>query len=398
MNLLKKYSINIYELNVILIMIGFQLFSFILTGHSGSIIYRAGALALAILCIVCSKSKVPRIKDLKYYLVFLGIFIVRTLYDLYLGEWSDTIFTGPRTQCALYAVGIVFIPVYAFCKTYDRIRWDRCIVALFILTILMLMYSLRSLDDSAVTNDGRYNVGKIVSIVFGDLGGYLLIMTCSLWSFYKKRLFIPIYLLGIIISVLVIAKAGSRGPLVSTIFALSFFYVRLPKRSKFITLVAIIIAVSLAGAALYSYFYELAPVLFERMTDTVVAGDTGNRDLLFEEALTKFLSSPILGDCWVTLEPLEFSSYHNVYVDTFVGLGIFGGLYLVILMLNKVYGIWKLRQTPLPIECLFMFSLLLYNCMRGITGIMLVQNSIFSFALLGVIIVMHNKSWQYTNV
>lgn len=387
MKLIKNFSINIYELNVILIMIGFQFFSFILTDSFGSIIYRGLALGIACLCLLKTKSSYKKYDGIKPYFLFLLIFILRTCFDLYLGEWSDTQYPAVRTQCLLYCWGIVFIPVLAFYRSFDKIRWIRCLWVLFFLTLIMLMYSIVGISDAKMTVDGRYNMNdKISTITFGDLGGYFLILTCSLWSFDKRKILIPFYAIGVAVAITAIAKAGSRGPLVSSVFALLFYWLRSSSKTKILSIIAALGVVIFAGVAFVNLLEDFAPSLYIRMMNTIVEGDTGNRDILMDIAINKFINSPILGDCWVKLEPREFSSCHNVYMDTFVCLGFFGGLFMVCYMLQLLIKVWKLRKEKLPIEALFIFGLFLFNCMRGLTGIMLVQNTIFSFSIIGVAI------------
>ena len=114
------------------------------------------------------------------------------------------------------------------------------------------------------------------------------------------------------------------------------------------------------------------------------------RENLFEEAIARFEDNPILGTNPISLSSTQFSTCHNVYLETLQGGGIIVFLFFVYALLSVIFGSVKIRNILLQhTGFLFLFSLFFCNIGRGLSGIMLTSNTIYAFAFTGCGIILY---------
>lgn len=114
----------------------------------------------------------------------------------------------------------------------------------------------------------------------------------------------------------------------------------------FLFLPAVLLAVAVA--------FTSATVLRQRITATVVEGETGLRAELALSATQMFKESPLLGRGAAYVFELpsrvgigkEKISAHSAYLEVLVASGIIGGLPWIIGVLLTLHGAWRFRATP----------------------------------------------------
>lgn len=378
---LRQLNINIWDLNLVLTIVGFPVFTMLVTTSWSSIAFRGIAVLVALMSLVKTKIHFDIETLSKFFLFILLYESIQMWADFYLGEYANTPFEYSRMQAMLYNLGVVWLPTLAICSSIKYINWN----AVLWMCFLFLGFSVIKGDLTSVgaelTADGRINMSDRISpISYGDYSAFMVLLSTSLLLKYKDSLSsifnlkTIILIIGIFAGIYGVAKAGSRGPLVGMTFGFAFLFLAFPGKWKS-TIILILLISILTGALSMNVIEEFAPALVSRFTLTFKEGDTGNRDILFNMAMQKWEGHHLFGTNCVYLEFKEFNSYHNVYLDAFVATGIIGGLIFsvsMMLLTAKSY-FYKLKKTLTPPE-FFFISLFLFHVGRGFSGIILVAN------------------------
>lgn len=377
----RQLNINIWDLNLVLTIVGFPVFTMLVTTSWSSIAFRGIAVLVALMSLVKTKIHFDIETLSKFFLFILLYESIQMWADFYVGEYANTPFEYSRMQAMLYNLGVVWLPTLAICSSIKYINWN----AVLWMCFLFLGFSVIKGDLTSVgaelTADGRINMSDRISpISYGDYSAFMVLLSTSLLLKYKDSLSsifnlkTIILIIGIFAGIYGVAKAGSRGPLVGMTFGFAFLFLAFPGKWKSTTILILLISL-VTGALSMKVIEEFAPALVSRFTLTFEEGDTGNRDILFDMAMQRWEGHHLFGTNCVYLEFKEFNSYHNVYLDAFVATGIIGGLIFSISMMllaAKSY-FYKLKKTLTPPE-FFFISLFLFHVGRGFSGIILVAN------------------------
>lgn len=397
---LKKLEFKIWDLNLVLTIVGFPVFTMLIGTDWSGIAFRGLALFVALLSLLKTGIHLPESKLTKLFLFLLLYESVQMWIDFYFGEYANTPFVYSRMQAMLFNIGVVWMPVLAVCSSLKIMNWRAIMWMAFVLLGFSVLKGDLSSIGAELTVDGRVNMSdKISPISYGDYSAFMVFLSTSLLLKYRNndiKLFSPIPLLliiGIFAGVYGVAKAGSRGPLVGLTFGFLFLFLSFPSKWKNISVLTLIIAI-FTGALSMGLIEEFAPALVARFTQTLEDGDTGNRDVLFDLAMKKWEGHHLLGTNCIYLEYTEFSSYHNMYVDAFLATGIIGGLlycYSIIKLALKAY-FYKYKTFFVP-SGYFFVALFLFHVGRGLSGIMIIANAqiVVSFIIAVYFLSMRKK-------
>ncbi len=400
--MLQYLKINRWDLNFILTMIGFPFFTILISDSVASIGYRAFALLVALTCLFKTGISIPRVTSVRIFLIVLLYVSCQSLYGVFFGEYEHYPYSGVKFMFLLFNVGILWIPLLAFISGFSRIRWSNAILWTFILLFVTVLHADFRTFEIEAAESGRYDMGRLSTLAFGDNGSYLVLLATSILATRKAWLtkFKTITVLTLVIAILAgvfgIMKAGSRGPLVGCLFGLVFLIYSMKgyDRRIFVALVVLLVA---SGAISLTKLENFAPVLFNRFEATIEDGDMSGRDELFAEAIARFEEHPIFGSNPVSLSKTQFSTCHNVYLETLVGGGFFiFSLFAFALLCIAIKSFREKKKLQYNTAYLFLFSLFFCNMGRGFSGIMLTSNSIYAFAVVGCgIALYYNKNGYY---
>lgn len=388
-----KEKLNIFDLNFILTLVGFSLFTTFVDSNIGSIIYRAIALAVSLVCLFRQPLKFNSLPSSgKCYLIIFGLFLLRVTIDSFVNDISST-YIQSRNMALIMGYGVVAFPFMAVASSYKRLHYRQDFIILFVIFCGVLISGLWHVSENTELGRAALN-SRQSTLTFGDNGAYMVILSLAM-LFRLKTLGLKPYwnillIAGIIIGILSIARAASRGPLLGCVAAIIFLILCAPRSLKIIASISFVIFCSMGIIAL-KFLENLSPVLYSRIMSSIEKGDSSGRDILFNEAITKITESPIFGSFPVILErDGNFSSYHNCYLDVMVGLGVIGGgvfilliIYLAIQSIKKRNGINNAFQ-------LFILGMLWFNIFRALSGVMLVANAIFSSVIILSCIILVN--------
>ena len=389
-----KIPFNIYDLNFILTFAGFAIFTSI-SNSIPSILYRALALAVAILCIIISPSSRSKYPIVTQMLLWLMILLdLKTAFHLLFEAQS---FIESRNLAILFIFGVTLIPVYAFLVGFNKIHWKSTLVILEVLLFITIIKgytsSLSETDFMRMALNERQS-----TLAFGDNSCYLFILSICLLkdsvvsgSDMKRWLWRFFLIVAIIISVLGMARAASRGPVVAAVVGL-FFILFSSKLNNQIKFIAIALLIIIYGGVSPQTLEKVAPVLYSRMSNTILEGDSSGRDILFATAVNQIENHPVLGTNPIILGEGGFTSCHNGYLVVGVGLGVLGFVFYVSFVLWLLLTLFRHRYDNFNYAHMFIATMAFVTSTRAMTGFDLMSNPDYSMCILAATILASSYS------
>lgn len=398
------FKLNIYELNFILCIVGFSAYTSFLPESFPSILYRAFALAVSVVCILKNRShlRIPHDNHVRFFILILILLSFRIFYEVIVGDISDLPYASVKTQILLMTFGVSLLPTISVLLTYKKINWFRTFVVILVVLLLMLTKALISINSLYIDEETRFELNSRQStLVFGDNSGRILLLASSILlskNLNEKNKFIKILcIVSIFVGVMGLARAASRGPFVSTLVALLFLITVTSRRIKTLFVSGLILA-SFSIAAILKFMADAAPVLFMRMSYTIEEGDTNGRVELAKRAFDLIVDNPIFGTNFLLVSSEGFNSYHNMYLSTMVGLGVVLGFAFIIFIIQLLYKALRLRNRMYLTQDFFFLSIIFYISVRGITGITLTIDAINNiFILFGALTIRRLSTLQNYN-
>lgn len=378
---------NIYVLNIVYIFCGFAFMTTLYSNPSASIGYRAIGILLAIGCLIKSRFKLSIPNDFRFksYLLILLAYSVMVLYTLLWGEYSEYHGASKNTML-LFLIGVTWIPLLGYIAGINKIDYNNVVVMLFIILLFVIGKGYLGIASQIASTSGRYNLNESQStLTFGDKGMMLSIVSFALLlstPTYLKSIICKIILLGgICLGVMAAMKGGSRGPLLSGVFALLFLSTCAPKNIKRLLMIFFIGLIG-AGAATLRAIQNFAPALYERIMLSLLTGDTSGRDSVFSEAINSW--DFIIGGTPIVLINDGFFGFHNVYITLSMGIGVVPLILFLILVFSLFVSFYKKNKnrTLCGAGAYFAYGLFVFYIFRGITGVNMVSTNEFNLILL----------------
>lgn len=342
MRTLNKYKFNIFivNLNLIIFFVGFPVFTTIFYGGEGpndstssmTMGYRLFTLLLAFLVILLNH-KFPRLNKFGKLFLFLWIaYIIRIIFDLYVRDESFYFSTNQKLLHLNGSLVSSFIPMIATFFSYKKIIWIKVFYSLLFLLTFCTLFGLLNITKDLVRF--RMNVAQnTLAFGFYSAATSLAALTLIRSNIQINNLIKFFLLLIIFIGLLGIGFAGSRGPFFGFVFAVLLTPIlELKPKTIFIILFLFLIFYFFDDLIL-GFLQDNFSVLFSRTTETIMEGDMSEREYIFQDALAQIKSHPILGD-WHLLYVEKNgigNGAHNIFLATFMSLGLFIGSIIVFL-------------------------------------------------------------------
>lgn len=298
--------------------------------------------------------------------IFVWLYFVRLFYDFMIAGVEQEIVTNPFAAVFLY-VNAAIVPFYGF----QFFRWDLINLRKLNTAALLIFLTMGTISMSYILNgkaleyigsDGRFmGNASMDTIGFGHLGTTITLLAISL--FYQKGINILHKLLSlwaIVTGLFISVAAGSRGALVALIICfIAYLYINGHKMKVLIGLpiLAVLLLALLpilndfllntmdnhALERLYNSIYAL-----ENMDNDVTSG----RDILYDKAWHNFINSPLIGSTLF----IEGEYVHNSVLESFMGMGIFGGLLFIIMAIYSLVVAFHMAEQ----EKQYLFCTLLF--------------------------------------
>lgn len=202
------------------------------------------------------------------------------------------------------------------------------------------------------------NAGINVSLLFWGLASLF-----SLWlnaaKHNKKLIF---FIIAFILTMLV---TGKRGPTIFAVCSLiyAYFYSKAGNGAeKSIKFLFIILFVMLAFSIVCTYVPEVANTM-NRISNKSNGDDmTSGRDVIWQQSLALFYSSPIIGTGWDSLKYLININAHNVYLQLLCEVGVFCAIiFYIFFILSFIHvnaAIKRIRSENRNVPSALIFSLI----------------------------------------
>ena len=285
----------------------------------------------------------------QYFILFLIFWFLYTLRIAYTYmATNEIVFFMSNFQFSAFAYGACFLPSIALYSGLQNQEWEAnnifnlTFMVIFIATISSIYLSFKmGLEQSESV--GRMSTSVLNPITLGHTGVSLLLM--SLYHLISKRQVKESnirYILGVLVGILATLSAASKGPMVAFILVLFLYAIFTLKPRKVLTFFYFGVIASLFIWQSLDFLEEKFGLnAFKRFEGLLGAAD-GKKDMSTDsrvhhihDAWDQFLFSPLFGSGIVE----KNSGYypHNVYLESFMSIGLIGGLIFVFLVLSMVY-------------------------------------------------------------
>lgn len=381
---------------LVLIIIGYPLITSILLptvsdvegiSQQVTIPFRAGVLLLMLgLIFVNIKKRIhPFPAPLAILIIYWCLLVIRMIYDVF---FRSDVYLADTTQLWLYVFGICIAALITSLKTYNIIDYNKAFKwtwhGLFVILLFTLFsnQSLMSNESDELRVDGNIALN---TISFGNLGVTAILLTIYM---YKEKSLSKLYkVLGailLIISVFSMLRAGSRGPILNASVVLLFWYFAKRKRIGIglISLLILMFILYFSQDYILSMMGNIAPVIEERIRATLEGRGGNERSVLHDAAFNAFTDGPFIGKQFAIFDGLGGYAYaHNIILDSFMALGILGGL----MMLYILFCAFKSCYINIHTDNQYWLSLIL---LQQISSLM-VSGTFYQDQLLSVLLVLH---------
>jgi hypothetical protein len=364
----RKSKFNIYELNLIVILTGYPIISFLpdflhVESRQISVPFRFLVLLLSICVLfIGAKNKTSYEKTIvtRLLIVFLVLYILKMFFNLIWGPEFN--YALSNEEYIFWSVGGCFIPMLSveFIKKIDFVKVaKRTIYILFAVLVLSLFNNKEALAN---TIENRLDANSSLnSITYGHLGVTLSLLSIYFLELKGNKLF---YILTFILGAYIMLISGSRSPVVA--FVLCLIVLALVRRNKWV-IGALIISVVIIVTSLtifISFIKGINPVIVDRITAFITENNKSDeRSILYKDAIDDFLQYPITGKHFLLSHGIGAGYYpHNLVIEAFMALGLIGGcffLYLIFMALKVCLLFLKRNYTFSWISLLFIQSLTL---------------------------------------
>lgn len=371
-----RYNIPWLELNVVLLFCGFSFFTTIVYGNdvgsgSLSIIYRAFACILSVFCIYKGEG-FPTLKILKGallpYSIVAVLMTIRLVHDLFISMDSHTWSSHTKLMHCVMFLGTVIIPNLSVICTFRMLDWSKIMKIMF--CVLLYINVMGLISTWGMT--GRLSLNAHQStLAYGANGAYLAIVSTAYLltgQYGDQGKWIKIIgICALVLGVVSVFRAASRGPLFSLLFALAAIVVT--KRNILYVITGTTVALMILGDVVNLYIKANASIMYVRLMDTLEKGDTNGRTELFTKALTYLKESPLTGAVFSIREGMgEACGPHNYVLHVAMASGIVGLALILVCYFCLLKDSIRLKYVD-TVESRFFVGTCFYFFIRTMTGV-----------------------------
>lgn len=357
----QQLKIFLSTFNLLLCITGYEfttsLFSFLMPswGESRMITlpYHAFALFICLLTILFNIKEKFTLKPVQGWFVFFFILIIiRFLYDAYY-RLDVEMNSDYKFQIIMYMIPKGLLEMYAVMKSYKNISFEGLLkwVYVFFSSACIVTFFSNVEYQEATTDRLNANIA-IGTISAGHLGLSTLIISIYLLLYRRIGLLKKIFVVFVVVlSTLIMLRSGSRGPILALIGVIMLWIFSVSKHRVVGLLLLLFFAlfVSLLKDVIFQLVENVSPVLYARFEYRDVGEQASDRLPLYEYAIESFLSNPIFGKNFAVYMSNGFCIYvHNILLESFMQLGLLGGVIFVVVLFKVFFRIVKMIQIKSP--------------------------------------------------
>ncbi len=268
-----------------------------------------------------------------FWMMFLSRLFLEFFFnnEALIFDWGEMI---------LYSIGVCFLPSLAFLFVkqdfYASIDLKTVVLAC-VTAMLLTALAIGKEFDFAILLAGRIETDTLNPIALGHLG--LTAMLLSIWTLLHSkntnvtRLFLVV---SIVVSFVCVLASGSRGPIFSMLVVSLLYFINnmsvISLKKVLLMFVGVFVVV-----IILSVLYQSDIYMVKRLTSSFFSD--ASRDSLATNSFQAFEEHFFLG-AWY-----PFSSYpHNLILESFMALGIFGGLSFFFVFISTSYFAYTLLK------------------------------------------------------
>jgi hypothetical protein len=290
-----------------------------------------------------------------------GIFGVRLLYDVIGLDIVPPL--SSASYILLYFFGLTVLPVLSIAFSFEPEDMETLHKWMFwtlVLTNIALFYYVLSAGDLAAENtlayrfqvSGQDDATSVLNpITISLMGSVLLLFVVGRFAAFSTMS--PLsqggHLVVFAVGLANMLLGGSRGPVVAFVFGLIFVAASALKGSssrpgqfKIRPRVWIYLGLMMAGGVMVALFSDLTIAAFDRfrtMFDGSGSRIIEERDYIAAAAWDDFTKSPVIGYSYITMNGTALA--HNVFLESFMALGVIGGGVYLLCLFIILKGIWN---------------------------------------------------------
>lgn len=335
--------------------------------------YRAFTLGISLLVLMLNLRNTVSLTSLtKWFLLFWILLLCRMFYDLEVRS-DFFILRSDKTRLWLYALLICCVNLISVIKSIKQIDLNKIFPWVFFSLFGVLLVQLNtnaSLMVAAEELSQRVDANQALNTIsFGHYAAMSVILCISYYQRYGHKIWQKFFVaFVVIISLFVMMRAGSRGPLLSLFVALLAYSFSISKRRMQGVAAGILVLsiVFLFSDALLEIIRAVSPVMYNRMELTINEGHTSGRDGIYLNAIDTFMNNPIFGGQFCLSINGKANYSHNSILDAFMGMGLLGGL----LFCYILFRCFTIAHQKLPIlkGYEWIFLILIQRIIAGMTS------------------------------
>lgn len=213
---------------------------------------------------------------------------------------------------------------------------------------LIVAYFLAIENTHLDVSNVRYDANSTINtIMYGQTGCALSLISLFGFVHYKKALLKILFALTFVVGLLSIAKAGSRSPVV-VLALVSIFYMiaRLGKVKGLLILSTVVGLILININAIIGLLSSMGSSLAVRLTSMIQDRETSGRDVIYANVLSIIEESPIFGSYYLIPSGIGAGGYpHNYFLEVFMATGAVGGGIFLALVLYSLFKSYNLIRT-----------------------------------------------------
>jgi len=309
---------------------------------------------------LCLKLNFYRILNRYHKLIFVFCFFyfVRMFYDLNFSQYANNLIYQFSNKAVffLFFIGICVIPMISSLSIL-LVNIEMVGKWYFALSVFAAFLAMKSNNiDFGDTVEGRLSASMALdSIRYGHLGATCLLLGVFLINKWGSKFTSIFGFTGILLGLYTMAIANSRSPFLAGI-VVSLIYLFKSKSlnakvSRFLKFFAafLLIMFVFGSSQILDILGYINPSTKIRIMSTFDQSNEmkySGRDIIYMNGIEDFLDSPVIGKHFVLTHGIAAGYYvHNVIIESFMALGVFGGITMVFLIFNAIKLSFKNLKT-----------------------------------------------------
>lgn len=266
-----------------------------------------------------------------FWIIYLiRIFIDISFFDIYLP------LNNPLINYWGFAFGVCFLPAFNIQFSSDK-SIENFFKYLFPILLILSLFSIPNAQDSLMEYSRASGGLGLTSINYGQLGASLLLISIYKLTISKlSRINILLYVAGILVGLLIMGLSASKSPFVSSAAVIIIFLLSKFSFKRYLVVSGFLILIISGIQFFLSFIEKSGSALLARYNLFLEHGDE-NRIELIKDSFNEFINHPVFGNHFVLESGFSAGYYpHNIILESFMALGVFGGLLFLYILFNAL--------------------------------------------------------------